>query len=376
MESIETLLRTAGIVIAMLVAVLLLRDAGRTLVGRLGALFSLGVAAYLVCSSPGFHGLSPYIHLPTLALCVGNPVFFWLLARALFDDEFRLLPAHGLLMVAVLFAIGVHELASGSIAAISELLVQAMGFGLAAHALWVAYRGRADDLSEERRSFRLPFVAGVGLYSVVILMAELVLRGGVAPTPVRLIHVAIIFTLALVFALRLLSLRSDDLLAPQVLASQILAPQVLAPQDLAPQVIAPKLASTSLQDRDVDAAVLGRLNALMEQEEAWSQEGLTIGKLADQLGIPEYRLRRLINKGLGHRNFAAYLNRYRIEAARVALRDARKARLPVLTIALDLGFGSVGPFNRAFKDATGMTPTDFRRAHNGVDAVGNDLAES
>jgi AraC-like DNA-binding protein len=50
--------------------------------------------------------------------------------------------------------------------------------------------------------------------------------------------------------------------------------------------------------------------------------------------------------------------------------------LPVLTIALDLGFGSIGPFNRAFKDATGMTPTEFRRAHLGGGAEGNNLAES
>ena len=32
----------------------------------------------------------------------------------------------------------------------------------------------------------------------------------------------------------------------------------------------------------------------------------------------------------------------------------------MLTIALDLGYGSLGPFNRAFKEATGMTPTGYR----------------
>jgi AraC-like DNA-binding protein len=33
----------------------------------------------------------------------------------------------------------------------------------------------------------------------------------------------------------------------------------------------------------------------------------------------------------------------------------------VLTIAMDAGFQSIGPFNRAFKAETGMTPTEFRR---------------
>lgn len=355
MESAESFLRVAGIVVTLLMAVLLLRDAGRGLVGRLGALFSLGVASYLVCSAPGFHELSPFIHLPLLALCVSNPVFFWLLARALFDDAFRLAPVHGLLVIALLLGKAACALAGGTIAAIGGLLLQAIGFGLAAHALWIAYAGRADDLSEERRAVRLPLVAGVGVYSVVILAAELVLGTGIAPAPVRLIHVGIILSLAVAFALRLVLLRADDLLVPQSTTPQ--------PTDAAPQ------------DRDVDAALLGRLDALMEQEEAWREEGLTIGKLADQLGIPEYRLRRLINKGLGHRNFSSYVNRYRIEAARSALKDPTKARLPVLTIALDLGFGSIGPFNRAFKDATGMTPTEFRRLHLG-DAARNGPADS
>jgi AraC-like DNA-binding protein len=35
--------------------------------------------------------------------------------------------------------------------------------------------------------------------------------------------------------------------------------------------------------------------------------------------------------------------------------------VPVLTIALDAGLQSIGPFNRAFKADTGMTPTEFRR---------------
>jgi len=32
-----------------------------------------------------------------------------------------------------------------------------------------------------------------------------------------------------------------------------------------------------------------------------------------------------------------------------------------LTLALDAGFSSLGPFNRAFKAGTGLTPSQFRR---------------
>jgi AraC-like DNA-binding protein len=112
---------------------------------------------------------------------------------------------------------------------------------------------------------------------------------------------------------------------------------------------------------EIEQALLRRLEHLMSVERAYRREGLTIGSLSAELGVPEYRLRQLINEGLGHRNFNAFLNRYRIEEAKAALADAGQKEVPVLTIAMDAGFQSLGPFNRAFKAATDRTPTEFRR---------------
>jgi AraC-like DNA-binding protein len=100
----------------------------------------------------------------------------------------------------------------------------------------------------------------------------------------------------------------------------------------------------------------------MEQDRLYREPGLAIGALAARLDVPEYRLRRLINQGLGHRNFAAYLNGFRLEETKAALADEGQAEVPILTIALDAGFNSLGPFNRAFKTATGLTPSEYRRS--------------
>jgi AraC-like DNA-binding protein len=99
----------------------------------------------------------------------------------------------------------------------------------------------------------------------------------------------------------------------------------------------------------------------MTVERIYRQEGLAIGALAARFDVPEYRLRQAINEGLGYRNFNAFLNRYRIEDAKAALSDIAQREVPVLTIAMDAGFQSIGPFNRAFKAETGMTPSEFRR---------------
>ena len=111
----------------------------------------------------------------------------------------------------------------------------------------------------------------------------------------------------------------------------------------------------------IEPALLRRLEQLMTVERIYRRERLTIGSLSAELGVPEYRLRQLINEGLGYRNFNAFLNHYRIGEAKAALVDPEQVEVPVLTIAMDTGFQSIGPFNRAFKAATNLTPTEFRR---------------
>src|SRR5262249_45033338 len=124
---------------------------------------------------------------------------------------------------------------------------------------------------------------------------------------------------------------------------------------------------------DADQRVLAALGHVMTSERAYRQDGLTIATLAHQVGAPEYKLRRLINQGLGHRNFNSFVNSYRIAEGKAALTHPRQAEGPVLTIALDAGFSSLGPFNRAFKADTGLTPTEYRRLNS---RIGGQIQES
>jgi len=76
----------------------------------------------------------------------------------------------------------------------------------------------------------------------------------------------------------------------------------------------------------------------MEDDRAYRDEGLSVESLADRFGVPEFRLRRLINQRLGHRNFTDFVDLYRLEEAERALSDPAQARAPVLTIARDAGW--------------------------------------
>ena len=205
-------------------------------------------------------------------------------------------------------------------------------------------RGRPADLVEPRRRLRAAFTLIVGIEILVVIAAEVMLAGNQAP---RLLE-----TIESIGALWLTALFCGWLLTPR--------------QELFPRP--PRIVTEPVPERTVSGTVAddnryrARLLALMQQEKIYRRERLTIGALARELGLPEYRVRRVINQQLGYRNFNTFVNTFRIDEACRVLSDPAHERLPILNLALDLGFGSLGPFNRAFRAQVGQTPTDYRRA--------------
>ncbi|MEH6584635.1 MAG: helix-turn-helix transcriptional regulator, partial [Halioglobus sp.] len=92
----------------------------------------------------------------------------------------------------------------------------------------------------------------------------------------------------------------------------------------------------------------------------YREPGLTISRIAKTVNVPEHRLRKIINHHLGYRNISQYLNSYRIEESKNRLADADERHIPILTIAMEAGYMSLRPFNRAFKNLTSQTPTEYR----------------
>ena len=95
----------------------------------------------------------------------------------------------------------------------------------------------------------------------------------------------------------------------------------------------------------------------------YREAGLTISSLAQKLSVPEYRLRSFIHKQLGFRNFNAMLHQFRVEDASELLIEHDKTSIPVLTIALAVGYQSITPFNNAFRRIKGVTPSEYRKLH-------------
>ena len=116
------------------------------------------------------------------------------------------------------------------------------------------------------------------------------------------------------------------------------------------------------QNSDRQRALTRKIEIAM-QGGIWRNEGLTVAKLAAQVGAPEYQVRKAINQLLGYRNFSSFINQARIEAAKKRLATPSEATVSIQEIAYDVGFSSLGPFNRAFRDATNLSPSEFRASH-------------
>jgi len=96
------------------------------------------------------------------------------------------------------------------------------------------------------------------------------------------------------------------------------------------------------------------------QNQLWRTEGLTVEDLAKEVHAPAHQVRKAINTILGYRNFSSFINQFRVETAKDMLISPDQNTKSIQTIAYDVGFNSIGPFNRAFREVTGDSPTEFR----------------
>ena len=362
MLTFSTLSEGAACGLFLMMACVLWRDRGTSPAGGLSV--ALVVAAAAGALGIGLEVRPEYAawQLPILVLWGGSPALFLLWARATFDDEFVLRPWHALLWLAF---VGCRLIISYR-GMVPSMLARTIGTAfpymmlaivlLAAAQTLVTWR---TDLIARRRQLRGAVFAASVIYSVADALFDLAYRSVPAPSSARIAaEAAGLFALALFAGWKLFRIADDG--------EEMLG----AGADIASSTgEMPTSAATPGVKKAADPALLRRLDRLMAEERVYRQEGLTIGALAARLGVQEYRLRQAINEGLGYRNFNAFLNSYRLGEAKAALADPEQIEVPVLTIAMDAGFQSLGPFNRAFKADTGVTPTEFRR--NASNCVSN-----
>ncbi len=300
----------------------------------LGIALMLGVVSYLV-SSPVFGHINlevgPWLSLPADAV----PALLFFFTWDLFEDD-REPPLFvwliAALYVVAAFWIGLERGATNAGVNIYLLVpVQLTKLGFAIGAMFIVWRGRENDVVESRLKLRRVFTASIGVIVAAVVATELV-TGWNVPELIELLGMAAIFIATLMLNVAFLRHNPSFVLRES-------------------RALAPVLSE--------DTSLVDALDKLMS-EFAYTNHDLRIADLAATLKVPEYQLRRTINRNLGHQNFNQFVNRYRVEEA--ARRLINEPRAPVLTIALDVGFRSISSFNTAFRAHYKKTPTDYRKS--------------
>jgi AraC-like DNA-binding protein len=317
---------------------------GRSAVSRQArlstALMGISTIAWLISEChPLAHALGDLAILVALSYPVGG--LFWLFLLTVFEDR----PLRPAMLSPALLLLSLGLVMGATKPPVSDWCWIAFnGFSglLAVHAGYIVVRGWRDDLVEGRRRLRAILMGLVALFVMLQVVAGFLWRFD-HDSPWRVFSIG--------------QIGGGVQLALLILAGAMLFLQAR------PSIFGGARRAEVLPDaraEALDRTLLAKLEAFMD-DGGWRTEGLTIGAVAEALEAPEHRLRRLINQKLGHRNFADFVNGHRIEAAKRRLADPGEARTTVAAVAFDLGYGSLGPFNRAFRAATGSTPTEWRR---------------
>jgi AraC-like DNA-binding protein len=321
------LLRGISLAASLTIAVVFWWPQPRRLLALCGSLLTAAAIAFTLLPYAPAASLRPVL----LVLAMTAPFWFWAVIQLLFEDRQRLPRTAWIAPAALVALTAATQLVPADIKMLPAVAVRLVGAALVAHAGWCVLQGRRNDLVAGRLKLRtrLFVVLCVAVAGFVVLAVLLPLATGT---------------------------KANGLLTTALMAAFQLAACYLV---LTPNLALTNLAQAERPEPAGPSPETQRLISFMIHEQPWKNPDLTIAALAAKLALPEYRLRRLINETLGHRNFSAFLNTYRLAAAAEAL-DA-DPKLAILTIALDNGFGSIGPFNRAFRERYGMTPTAWRR---------------
>ena len=347
-----------GVALLALVALSVLRTRERTHRTRSIAWLAASVAAFLLTSMPGADRIFGAFIYPLTALCSTHPVWFWICARLLFSDRATLrtsdvfwLGAMGVAGVLYQSQFPLPTDESATPVRLLGLAFAASSMAFACLAPLTVYLGMAGDLDTRRRQLRQGFVPLTSLYLAAVVVTQVIVLFQGRSTP----HTLVLLNLVVI-----------DVTAAFALASFVQWRVVnwVAAVDASPTVALSKL----------EQCVLDRLQTRFVPERLYAREALTIVALADLLGTQEHVLRRVINHGLGFRNFNDFLHTHRLKEAAARLGDPQLRRIPVLTVALEVGYGSIGPFNRAFKERFGMTPGEYRRAQRTDYEIGMSLS--
>ena len=334
---LDAFFRFSGVGLLLASAVFAIRDLPRSTSFYLLLLANFSLLCHYLGFTPNEFQLPYYSRIILRIFDVFLLFFVWLFGLSLFKNNFRLSWFHWLSGLIVCGAMLAERLVYFSwlsgLPSWWAIAVNSLAFMMVSHLFFVTLTGRNDDLLEKRRSSRLYLIFIITISAVLTILLGSILLSEHQPT------VNVISLWPAIIGINFWLMKIDT----QAFAF-----------DVPDHVERPQLSSRDLQLSE-------KLQLIMSKDQAYLENNLAVDGLAKRLGVGAPRLRKFINQELGHSNFSSYVNSYRITAIKAALNSTDNDHIPILTLALNNGFNSLPPFNRAFKKLMGVTPSEYRK---------------
>lgn len=337
MTLLDAFFRFSGLGILLLLIFLTIRDLKRSSSAVYLLLACISISCHFLGFTPKIFELPISLEVPFRLLDVFMVAMIWLFILSLFQKDFKFGYLH--LLVIALYSVPILLERFVSFGYLSSLpkwwayIVNGFTFALVLHIIYVSFKGKSDDLIESRRKTRRYLL----VMSILSTLSAIVFGSILLHKYQATVNVLSIWPSIIGLALWLLSIEPSKF------------------------NFYSKLKADSINLNSKDKILKQKLDTEIIENKCYLESSLTIESLAKRLGVSAYRLREFINQKLGYTNFSSYINQFRVESIKLALANPDNAHIPVLTLALDHGFNSLSPFNRAFKATEGMTPTQFRQ---------------
>ena len=266
----------------MLALALLSRSGFNTIQQRLFGFLLLAVLGYFTARELSTATLG----FVASAFRTAVPGAFWLFNASLFDDHFRLKPWKiGLVGVTVMLpaiATLIDESNSSFLGLILIELPQLLEFILLGLALFAIARYWRIDLVQSRRQLRLWLSGFNGIYIFTIVLFEQL----IFPNERWVVEYQYITSAFALLITNFLLLRVNG---------DLLNPLMPMPSELSPDK---KAVVLEISEAKPSAEFLEQLRVVMVDRRLYAEMGLTIGRLAKELDLQEYKLRQMINTQL------------------------------------------------------------------------------
>ena len=102
------------------------------------------------------------------------------------------------------------------------------------------------------------------------------------------------------------------------------------------------------------------LKKAMNDDRLYLNQNLNLAIVAEHTGVAQKIISAVLNQHL-NKSFNEFVNEYRIEAFKEKILQPETNNLTIAGIAFECGFNSQATFQRTFKQATGISPSEFQK---------------